>query len=143
MTFHSSHAIIHIVQSNRTEYGGIAQLGERLNGIQEVSGSIPLISTKTTENFQFSVVFLCSALFSETAQNWVPVQIGRPPAFGWPSFILFLPKRAAKRYKMQSAPLSDRPPQYPAVRHRKPQRFLQRSIPDPYTIPLGRKAFCT
>ena len=28
------------------EYGGIAQLGERLNGIQEVSGSIPLISTK-------------------------------------------------------------------------------------------------
>ena len=30
----------------RTEYGGIAQLGERLNGIQEVSGSIPLISTR-------------------------------------------------------------------------------------------------
>ena len=30
------------------EYGGIAQLGERLNGIQEVSGSIPLISTKTS-----------------------------------------------------------------------------------------------
>ena len=29
----------------RTEFGGIAQLGERLNGIQEVSGSIPLIST--------------------------------------------------------------------------------------------------
>ena len=28
-----------------TKYGGIAQLGERLNGIQEVSGSIPLIST--------------------------------------------------------------------------------------------------
>ncbi len=26
-------------------FGGIAQLGERLNGIQEVSGSIPLIST--------------------------------------------------------------------------------------------------
>ena len=25
--------------------GGIAQLGERLNGIQKVSGSIPLIST--------------------------------------------------------------------------------------------------
>ena len=29
--------------------GGIAQLGERLNGIQEVSGSIPLISTITIE----------------------------------------------------------------------------------------------
>ena len=27
------------------QHGGIAQLGERLNGIQEVSGSIPLIST--------------------------------------------------------------------------------------------------
>lgn len=25
-------------------FGGIAQMGERLNGIQEVSGSIPLIS---------------------------------------------------------------------------------------------------
>ena len=31
-----------------SQYGGIAQLGERLNGIQEVSGSIPLISTKNT-----------------------------------------------------------------------------------------------
>ncbi len=28
-------------------HGGIAQLGERLTGSQEVSGSIPLISTKT------------------------------------------------------------------------------------------------
>ena len=30
-------------------HGGIAQLGERLNGIQEVSGSIPLISTKSNK----------------------------------------------------------------------------------------------
>ena len=28
-----------------TVSGGVAQLGERLNGIQEASGSIPLIST--------------------------------------------------------------------------------------------------
>ena len=49
----------------RTEYGGIAQLGERLNGIQEVSGSIPLISTKTPENESFSVFFFCkSSVFS-------------------------------------------------------------------------------
>ncbi|EDM97528.1 hypothetical protein BACCAP_04672 [Pseudoflavonifractor capillosus ATCC 29799] len=34
------------VITGRQQYGGIAQLGERLNGIQEVSGSIPLISTK-------------------------------------------------------------------------------------------------
>ena len=27
-------------------YGGLAQLGERLHGMQEVSGSIPLFSTK-------------------------------------------------------------------------------------------------
>ena len=31
---------------NELNIWGIAQLGERLNGIQEVSGSIPLISTK-------------------------------------------------------------------------------------------------
>jgi hypothetical protein len=43
--------------------GGIAQLGERLNGIQEVSGSIPLISTtknpasvRTQDFFFFPVV---------------------------------------------------------------------------------------
>jgi hypothetical protein len=36
------------VSGSKSSYGGIAQLGERLNGIQEVSGSIPLISTKQT-----------------------------------------------------------------------------------------------
>ena len=30
-------------------FGGIAQLGERLHGMQEVSGSIPLTSTKFFE----------------------------------------------------------------------------------------------
>lgn len=30
----------------RASFGGIAQLGERLHGMQEVSGSIPLTSTK-------------------------------------------------------------------------------------------------
>ena len=29
-----------------TMYGGVAHLGERLNGIQEVVGSIPIVSTK-------------------------------------------------------------------------------------------------
>ena len=38
--------IIQKLSDAATEYGGIAQLGERLNGIQEVSGSIPLISTR-------------------------------------------------------------------------------------------------
>ena len=31
--------------------GAIAQLGERLHGMQEVRGSIPLGSTKTLEQF--------------------------------------------------------------------------------------------
>ena len=34
---------------DKRKSGGIAQLGERLNGIQEVSGSIPLISTISRE----------------------------------------------------------------------------------------------
>ena len=38
-------------------HGGIAQLGERLNGIQEVSGSIPLISTKTKGRLRPSICF--------------------------------------------------------------------------------------
>ncbi len=33
----------------RALFGGIAQLGERLHGMQEVSGSIPLTSTKKTQ----------------------------------------------------------------------------------------------
>ena len=36
----------YVLFKHSNPYGGIAQLGERLNGIQEVSGSIPLISTK-------------------------------------------------------------------------------------------------
>ena len=39
--------------------GGLAQLGERLTGSQEVSGSIPLISTKeNTGNRKISGVFI-------------------------------------------------------------------------------------
>ena len=45
--------------------GGIAQLGERLNGIQEVSGSIPLISTKQIrlESVSFRVFFAFTGMF--------------------------------------------------------------------------------
>ena len=42
--------------------GGIAQLGERLHGMQEVSGSIPLSSTKI-QNPRFGGGF-CFYLFS-------------------------------------------------------------------------------
>ena len=37
-------------QGRRTSYGGLAQLGERLHGMQEVSGSIPLFSTNQEQN---------------------------------------------------------------------------------------------
>ena len=51
-------AIMQKLSGTAIEYGGIAQLGERLNGIQEVSGSIPLISTiKSSENFGFQNFF--------------------------------------------------------------------------------------
>ena len=35
---------------NDQAFGGVAQLGERLNGIQEVIGSIPTVSTKIALN---------------------------------------------------------------------------------------------
>ncbi len=39
------------------DWGGIAQLGERLNGIQEVNGSIPFISNLFSPNFQAACVY--------------------------------------------------------------------------------------
>ena len=47
-----------------SNHGGIAQLGERLHGMQEVSGSIPLTSTKQAlfksevETFLITVPFV-------------------------------------------------------------------------------------
>ena len=38
-------------QGRHASYGGLAQLGERLHGMQEVSGSIPLFSTKKAPYF--------------------------------------------------------------------------------------------
>ena len=43
-------------QGRHTSYGGLAQLGERLHGMQEVSGSIPLFSTKKALYFAGSTV---------------------------------------------------------------------------------------
>ncbi len=44
---------------NSVVFGGVAQLGERLNGIQEVIGSIPTVSTnekRTASAVLFSLV---------------------------------------------------------------------------------------
>ena len=38
------------LQKQRTLYGGLAQLGERLPCKQEVTGSIPVLSTKRSRN---------------------------------------------------------------------------------------------
>ena len=43
-------------QGRHTSCGGLAQLGERLHGMQEVSGSIPLFSTKKALYFAGSIV---------------------------------------------------------------------------------------
>ena len=43
--------------------GGIAQLGERLNGIQEVSGSIPLVSTILKHRYRAVSTILEAVLF--------------------------------------------------------------------------------
>ena len=49
--------IMRVDSERKIKYGGIAQLGERLNGIQEVSGSIPLISTINLEIIEISRFF--------------------------------------------------------------------------------------
>ena len=38
-----------VIIEGSTQVGGIAQLGERLHGMQEVSGSIPLTSTMSVK----------------------------------------------------------------------------------------------
>ena len=43
-------------------FGAIAQLGERLHGMQEVSGSIPLSSTKTCTHQVWFVKRSCGAI---------------------------------------------------------------------------------
>ena len=75
--------------------GGIAQLGERLNGIQEVSGSIPLISTKTTKSEPISDwrgVRLCFLptiiLFIATKRGGA--QLGPPPLVVFWKFFCYI-----------------------------------------------------
>ena len=46
LTNKNTYGIISPLRKATSIFGGIAQLGERLNGIQEVRGSTPLISTK-------------------------------------------------------------------------------------------------
>ena len=60
-------------------FGGIAQLGERLHGMQEVSGSIPLTSTKSQKFVQ--VLTLSSRGLGHhpfTVSTGVRIPVGSP-----------------------------------------------------------------
>ena len=56
LTKKNTYGIISPLRRATSIFGGIAQLGERLNGIQEVRGSTPLISTKQKRTV-FTVLF--------------------------------------------------------------------------------------
>jgi hypothetical protein len=49
---------------HKTQYGELAQLGERLNGIQEVRGSIPLFSTRQDKHTEM----VCLSFYTCRAQ---------------------------------------------------------------------------
>ena len=59
------------------EQGAIAQLGERLNGIQEVVGSIPISSTNKNKGLRFLTVSPCSVP-APFEKNWLPAGRVRP-----------------------------------------------------------------
>ncbi len=56
--------IMRPVHTIQCRYGAIAQLGERLHGMQEVSGSIPLSSTKSSSHrdLVFDGIIWCGAI---------------------------------------------------------------------------------
>ena len=58
-------------QGRHISYGGLAQLGERLHGMQEVSGSIPLFSTKKTLHSLCSVFLFALLLVQPDAVDAV------------------------------------------------------------------------
>ena len=64
-------------QISRAREGAIAQLGERLNGIQEVVGSIPISSTNKNKGLRFLTVSPCSVP-APFEKNWLPAGRVRP-----------------------------------------------------------------
>ena len=50
-------------QGRYTSFGGLAQLGERLHGMQEVSGSIPLFSTNQEQNEHRTTIQMVGNVF--------------------------------------------------------------------------------
>ena len=67
LTITAMPVILSTVPTRDKQFGGIAQLGERLTGSQEVSGSIPLISTKKERRQKpplFLHIFVCAEFLS-------------------------------------------------------------------------------
>ena len=56
-------------------HGGVAQLGEHLNGIQGVRGSIPLLSIRARTPGEQSVVLFASVPLTK-AEDWKPLGEG-------------------------------------------------------------------
>ena len=50
-------------QGRHASFGGLAQLGERLHGMQEVSGSIPLFSTNQEQNEHRTTIQMVGNVF--------------------------------------------------------------------------------
>ena len=50
-------------QGRHASFGGLAQLGERLHGMQEVSGSIPLFSTNQEQNEHRTTIRMVGNVF--------------------------------------------------------------------------------
>ena len=50
-------------QGRHTSFGGLAQLGERLHGMQEVTGSIPVFSTNQEQNEHRTTIQMVGNVF--------------------------------------------------------------------------------
>src|SRR5690606_37294958 len=56
---HFKNMVHNLASSLDKQHGGIAQLGERLHGMQEVSGSIPLTSTSQMKKAVKAAAYAC------------------------------------------------------------------------------------
>ena len=76
LTNKNTYGIISPLRKATSIFGGIAQLGERLNGIQEVRGSTPLISTKRKRT-ACAVRFLFAEIYNGES-NGAPIRRDNP-----------------------------------------------------------------
>ena len=73
-----------------TEYGDIAHLVERLNGIQEVDGSSPFISTKRELSEHHYYRTVGSGSFFIAAEGIRALSIKKPSRSNWPARLFII-----------------------------------------------------